>query len=415
MRALLPSLVILSLLFGIQWYAFQAVITVINALTFPEYSLVYIFWWLTTGGISLTALLGFVHSRHTGKLTSTGRWLANAFATLLVGSVTLGLVVFLEDVYRLTAMSLTYLSQLSEGLQWPARTPWVSAVGLFLALALVVAMIDGAIWGKYRYKVHKITLRFPNLPQAFDGFRIVQISDIHAGSFSHKEGVEKGIKLVQQQNADLFVFTGDLVNNVATEIDPWISHFSKIKAPLGQFSVLGNHDYGDYISWPDNASKKANLEHLKDQHNKLGYRLLLDEAVRIEKKGQTIYLAGVENWGLGFGKRGNLAKALIDVPRDAFKILLSHDPSHWEAQVNSYPISVELTLSGHTHGMQFGLELFGWKWSPVQWRYPHWAGLKEGHGKYLYINRGFGFIGFNGRVGIYPEITVIELLKEEEK
>jgi uncharacterized protein len=415
MRTLLPVIIILLLLLGLQWYAFQGIITVINYFTFSEYSFLYILWWVLVVGISFTAFFGFLHARHSGKISTTGRVLANAFTTLLVCSIALVSVLFMEDVYRFGAGFVRFFLGGAGSFEIPPRSVWVSLSGLVLSGGLMLGFIYGIVWGKYRYKVHRVRLKFPHLPAPFHGFKIVQISDIHAGSFQHPAGVEKGIKMVQQQNADLFVFTGDLVNNLASEIVPWIVHFSQIKAPYGQFSVLGNHDYGDYISWPTPMAKAANLAEVKLHHRHLGYRLLLDESVRIEKDGASIYLLGVENWGLGFGKRGNLAKALEAVPLNAFKVLLSHDPSHWEAQVKTYPVPIELTLSGHTHGMQFGFERLGIKWSPVQWRYKHWAGLKEFMGRYVYINRGFGFIGFNGRVGIYPEITVIELLKEEEK
>jgi len=276
---------------------------------------------------------------------------------------------------------------------------------------MIILFIYGMLFGKYAYRVVRHTLTFADLPTIFHGFTITQISDVHAGSFNNPKAVQKGIDLIKAQQSDLFVFTGDLVNNKATEIIPWIPYFSQIKAPYGQFSILGNHDYGDYVKWDSEAAKKANLQNLKQQHAALGYRLLLDEHVVLEKEGESIILAGVENWGLGFGERGDLQKALRHTDPAAFKILLSHDPSHWEAQVKQNPVPVQLTLSGHTHGMQFGIELFGIKWSPVKFRYAHWAGIKEENGRYININRGFGFIGFSGRIGIWPEITVITLKK----
>ena len=221
-----------------------------------------------------------------------------------------------------------------------------------------------------------------------------------------------GINHINAQKSDLFVFTGDLVNNAASEIVPYIGHFSQIKAPFGQFSVLGNHDYGDYIKWPTEADKIQNLNQLKAYHQELGFKLLLDEHVELHKNGEKIILAGIENWGIGFGERGDLNKALQNTSVNDFKILLSHDPSHWDAQVKNYPSKIQLSLAGHTHGMQFGIEAFGIKWSPVKYRYKHWAGIKTENGRYLNVNRGFGFLGFSGRIGIWPEITVIELKKK---
>jgi hypothetical protein len=254
-------------------------------------------------------------------------------------------------------------------------------------------------------------LFLPDLPENFDGFTITQISDIHAGSLDSVKGVMRGIDLINAQKSDLFVFTGDLVNNQATEIEPWIEMFKQITAPSGEFSVLGNHDYGDYIRWNSADDKVENLQRLKANHDKLGFRLLMDENVLISRGGNKIALLGVENWGLGFGQRGNLNKALAGLDPKMIKILLSHDPSHWDAEVKKHPLNIHLTFSGHTHGMQFGIEIFGFKWSPVQYRYRNWAGLAHENGRYLYVNRGFGFLGFAGRVGIWPEITVVELRK----
>jgi predicted MPP superfamily phosphohydrolase len=288
---------------------------------------------------------------------------------------------------------------------------WVEFSAIVFLLT-VLTFIYGMIRGKYAYRVIKHTLFFEDLPDSFDGFTITQISDIHSGSFKNPKAVQKGIDMVKQQKSDLFVFTGDLVNNKASEIKPWIASFSQIKAPYGQFSILGNHDYGDYVKWPTESLKQANLQELKLHHAEMGFRLLLDESLPLYKNGEKIILAGVENWGVGFGERGDLKKALRNTAASDFKVLLSHDPTHWESQVKTSPSKIQLTLSGHTHGMQFGLEAFGIKWSPVKYRYPHWAGVKEENGRFLNIKRGFGFIGFSGRIGIWPEITVIELKKK---
>jgi predicted MPP superfamily phosphohydrolase len=267
------------------------------------------------------------------------------------------------------------------------------------------------IRGKYDYKVHRHTIYFEELPDAFDGFTITQLSDIHSGSFDNVDAMQRGIDLAKAQKSDLFVFTGDLVNNAAWEIEQYIDRFSQIKAPYGQFSILGNHDYGDYIEWESLQAKAANLQKLKQHHAELGYRLLLDENVVLEKGGQKISLIGIQNWGRGFVQIGDLKKAMQDVDKDAFKILLSHDPTHWEEQVRFHPTDIHLTLSGHTHGAQFGIEAAGIRWSPVKYRYLDWAGLIKEKNRHLYVNRGFGFLAFSGRLGIWPEITVITLKK----
>ena len=312
------------------------------------------------------------------------------------------MVLFAEDCFRVLAGIYS---------EYPARSVYVSQAALVLAAIPFFAFLFGVTKGKYHYKIHRVQLVLKDLPKAFNGFTITQISDVHSGSFDSKKGVKRGVDLINAQGSDLFVFTGDLVNNQASEIEPWIDIFKPINAEYGKFSILGNHDYGDYIHWVNAEEKIQNLNRLKVNHQKLGFKLLLDEHVRIEKDGESITLLGVENWGLGFGQRGNLNKALNGVDKNSVKVLLSHDPSHWDAEIKNRPEHIHLTLSGHTHGMQFGIELFGWKWSPVKYRYKNWAGLFEEAGRYLYVNRGFGFLGFSGRVGIWPEITVIELKK----
>lgn len=315
----------------------------------------------------------------------------------------------ITDGYRLISGTMTYFAD--GNFSYPERPLTGIYLGILLASLIIIAFVYGIFRGKYAYRVIKHTLYFDDLPEAFDGFKLAQISDVHAGSLNNPKAVQKGIDLINRQQPDLFVFTGDLVNNKAEEVKPYINHFSQIKAPFGQFSVLGNHDYGDYVKWETDTAKRENLQQLKNYHAEIGFKLLLDEHVTLEKDGQQIKLAGVENWGLGFGERGDLNKALQGTSTNDFKILLSHDPSHWEAQVKNHPSKIHLTLAGHTHGMQFGIEAFGLKWSPVQFRYKHWAGVKEENNRFLNVNRGFGFIGFSGRVGIWPEITVIELKK----
>lgn len=298
---------------------------------------------------------------------------------------------------------------------FPSRSLWLSELVLFLALVLVVVIVFGLTNGRHYYKVREEVLRFSFLPEEFDGFKITQISDIHSGSLSDIKGVRKGIALANAQNSDLLLFTGDLVNNKAAEMDPWISEFNLLKAPFGKFSVLGNHDYGDYAQWESIDHKSSNLERLKEIHGEMGFRLLMNESIRIQKQGASIALVGVENWGKGgFHQYGDLHQATLDIPDDSFKILMSHDPSHWDHVVLKHNKKVDLTLAGHTHGMQFGFELFGFKWSPIQYFYKQWAGLYQQDEKYLYVNRGFGYHGLKGRIGVWPEITVITLKKSQE-
>jgi predicted MPP superfamily phosphohydrolase len=287
-------------------------------------------------------------------------------------------------------------------------------------MALVVAalpfstLLYGMYRGKYNYKVLKYSLEFDDLPDAFDGYQITQISDIHSGSFDpeySREKIEYGIDLINQQKSDVILFTGDLVNNRSDEMDQWIDTFKKLKAKDGKFSVLGNHDYGDYVDWDSQEAKAQNMKKLEVIHKQIGFDLLLNENRKLKKDGKEIALIGVENWGAGgFKKVGDLQRAAAGVKSEDFKILMSHDPSHWEKKVRNSKEHYHLTLSGHTHGMQFGIEIPGWiKWSPVKWRYKYWAGIYEEAGRYINVNRGFGFLAYPGRVGIWPEITVITL------
>jgi len=277
------------------------------------------------------------------------------------------------------------------------------------------SLLYGMYQGRYNYRVLKYTLTYPSLPDSFDGFQITQISDLHCGSFDNTEKVAYGMELINQQKSDLLLFTGDLVNNKSSEARPWVDLVANIEAPYGKFSVLGNHDYGDYSSWESEAAKQKNMEEMYQTHKDMGFDLLLNESRYIEKNGEKIALVGVENWGAGrFKKAGDLEKSIAQIQPEDFKILLSHDPSHWEAEVLPHSYPFHLTLSGHTHGFQFGIEIPGWiKWSPIQWRYKHWAGIYEEKEQKLNVNRGFGYLAYPGRVGIWPEITVITLKKEK--
>ena len=294
---------------------------------------------------------------------------------------------------------------------FPERRKFISttalaAAGIFSALA-----IDGIIFGKYRHTVRKVKLRFKNLPENFKGYKIVQISDVHSGSFFNPQKLQKAIDLINEQDADVVLFTGDMVNNYADEFKPFIPLFKSIKAKDGKFSILGNHDYGDYGAWNSREEKAQNIPTLKNYQAEAGFKLLRNENIALEKNGEKIYLLGVENWGIKpFPQYGDLDKALKGVPEDAIKVLMSHDPTHFDEVVKKHKTNVHLTLSGHTHGMQFGLDLKNIKWSPVKFKYKKWADLYESEGKYLYVNRGFGVIAYPGRVGINPEITVIELV-----
>lgn len=397
---LIPVVLFLAIFFLLNWYVVAGLQTVVHQAYVPA-----VFW--SVVGVVTVALGASIFYSSGRELGTAFKISAHAFLVLLVSELLFALVLLVGDVYRLLAGTVHLIG--GHQFMSPIRNPYWVDFGLLLFAISVLLFVYGMLRGKYAYRVINHTLYFEELPKAFDGFTITQISDVHAGSFKNPAAVQKGIDLIKQQDSDLFVFTGDLVNNKAEEIKPWLGHFSQIKARYGQFSILGNHDYGDYVKWPSETVKTANLDQLKQYHAELGFRLLLDEHVTLQKEGEHLILAGIENWGLGFGERGDLQKALQGTTTTEFKVLLSHDPSHWEQQVKNYPSKIHLTLAGHTHGMQFGIEAFGIKWSPVKLRYKHWAGIKEENGRYLNVNRGFGFIGFSGRVGIWPEVTVITL------
>lgn len=294
-----------------------------------------------------------------------------------------------------------------------SRLKFMSQLAITFTVVPAIGFLYGMVRGAYKYRVHKVKVPSADIPDAFNGFKIVQVSDIHTGSFIENSHLNKAFDIVMEQGADLIVFTGDLVNNEATETKGYEEVYSRLKAPHGVYSVLGNHDYGDYKQWDSPEAKKQNLEDLKQVHANAGWRLLMNEHVAIEKNGQKIALLGIENWGgsMNFPKYGKMHLAHKGTEEYPYKILLSHDPSHWEKQVQPEYPDVNLTLSGHTHGMQLGIEIPGFRWSPSQWVYKQWAGLYKHGSQFIYVNRGLGFLGYPGRLGIWPEITVIELQK----
>ena len=400
---------IITLLFlaVFQWYSYQAVKTIVSNR-----------WILFVYFLLVVLIIGnlLFHTLLLERTTATEPRLMYAigfFITLFAFQAVVTLVLLGEDILRLPQGVYAYFTKMPGQTQFlPERRKLISHLAVGLAAIPFASLLYGMYRGKYNYKVLSYTLEYDDLPDAFEGFKIAQISDIHSGSFDNAKKVQHGVDLVNAQQADIVLFTGDLVNNRADEIHPWIKTFEQIKAKQGVFSVLGNHDYGDYMRWETEEAKKENLQSLFKAQKELGWDLLLNESRFIEKEGQRLALVGVENWGSGFKQKGDLGKALEQVKADDFKILLSHDPSHWEAQVLPHPFKIHLTLSGHTHGMQFGIEIPGWiKWSPVKWRYKQWAGIYESASQRLNVNRGFGYLAYPGRVGIWPEISVITLKK----
>ena len=402
-------LITLLLLVFFQWYSYQALKTAISN-RWILYGYVF-FTVIIVGNLLFYTLILERNTTNEPRLM----YAIGFFISLLIFQLLVSVILLAEDVFRIPQALYSFLKRVPEQTQFiPSRRKIISQIALGLASIPFASLLYGMYRGKYNYKVLSYNLEFEDLPDAFDGFKITQISDIHSGSFDNQTKVQYGVDLVNQQKSDLVLFTGDLVNNRADEIKPWIKIFNKIKAEFGVFSILGNHDYGDYMRWESPAAKRKNMEDLYDAHNEMGWDLLLNESRFIEKDGDRLAIIGVENWGSGFKKAGDLNKALNNVSEKDFKILLTHDPSHWEAQVIPHPFKIHLTLSGHTHGMQFGIEIPGIiKWSPAKWRYKQWAGVYSEKNQYLNVNRGFGYLAYPGRVGMWPEVSVITLSKSK--
>lgn len=336
---------------------------------------------------------------------------------LLIPKIILTVFMLLEDVFRIFSGTIThFVGDNDSGSFLPDRRKFISQMALVIAAIPFTSLLYGMTKGKYDYRVIRQPLYFTDLPDDFDGFTITQISDVHSGSFDNPEKIQYAIDLINEQKTDLMLFTGDIVNTHATEMHPWIDIFNKIdNHQYGKFAVLGNHDYGEYVTWPSQAAKDENFEAIKKVYGDIGFDLLLNQNKKIKKGSSEIAIVGVENWGKNFKQAGDLNKASEGLTNEDFKILMSHDPSHWEYEVKNHDKNFQLTLSGHTHGLQFGIEIPGIiRWSPVQYVYKQWAGLYENLGRYIYVNRGFGFHAYPGRVGIWPEITVFELKKAEK-
>lgn len=402
-------IITVALLVLIEVYAFQAIKTLFRvrwvAIGYEIVSLVII-------GI---IIYGFTQFDRAVGQNKQSLITAGFLLVTLLPKIVLALILFGEDVYRFFITIIHYFTQPDNTLlnHIPNRRKFVSQLALGLAAVPFLGLLHGIFIGKYNFRVIKQTLFFDDLPESFDGFTITQISDIHSGSFDNPEKIDYAIDMINQQPSDIILFTGDIVNTHASEMHPWLETFNRIKKPaFGKYSVLGNHDYGEYLTWNSKKEKDDNFAAIKDLHRQIDFKLLLNEHLFLNKGPDRIALVGVENWGHNFKQAGDLRKASEGLAPADFKILMSHDPSHWEYEVKNHNKHFHLTLSGHTHGFQFGIEIPGIvKWSPVQYVYKQWAGLYENMGKYIYVNRGLGYHAYPGRVGIWPEITVIELKK----
>jgi predicted MPP superfamily phosphohydrolase len=409
-------LVIIALVMGLlDLYVFQVVKSLTQSYSPKARMTLFIVYWAISALVLLLIFLTPYMSTE-GWMKTLRNYVMAILLGLFIAKLIAAVFFLIDDIRRLVTWAFNRLSRDSvaeagntkSGI---SRSAFLSWIGIIAGGSLFSTLIYG-FRNKYLYEVRNIRLAYENLPAAFRGLRIVQISDVHSGSFNNKEAVSRGVEQVLQQKPDIILFTGDLVNDRATEMHDYMDVFSKLRAPMGVYSTLGNHDYGDYVQWDSPEAKSANLEALKNVHKELGWNLLMNEHKVFERNGESIALLGIENWGAKgrFPKYGKMAEAYAGSEKVPFKILMSHDPSHWDAQVRTEYPDVDLMLAGHTHGMQFGIEIPGFKWSPVQYMYDQWAGLYEQGRQKLYVNRGYGFIGYPGRVGIMPEITVIDLV-----
>ena len=396
----------------LDFYVFQAVKSISQGASPRTRGVIYnAYWGCSVLVLVLLCLMPWLRQRLT--------WMQGYAFFIVIGiylaKLLVALILLIDDGRRLVqwaAGRLLTTSQPGTGLpgEGISRSVFMSWLGLGVGAGLYTALLYG-FTNKYSYRVRRLRLAFDNLPSAFKGLKIAQLSDIHSGSLTNPAAVSRGIDMVLAEKPDLILFTGDLVNDMAVEVGDYQSIFARLKAPMGVYSTLGNHDYGDYAWWENPESKKANIDHLMRIQQEMGWRLLMNEHVVFERNGEQIALMGIENWSAKarFPKYGKMDQAYAGAEKYPFKILMSHDPSHWDAEVRSVYPDIDLMLAGHTHGMQFGIELPGIKWSPVQYVYKEWAGLYEEGRQKLYVNRGFGFIGYPGRVGIMPEITIFEL------
>ena len=416
MRTPLGTFLFIAFALLMDTYIFQAVKVVSQSASPKTKAIIYGIYWAISA-LTIISFLIFFFTDHS--------FMGKKFRTYLFATA-IGL--FLS---KLIVIAFLFIDDIRRAIQWISgklffkntdvddmsgdgisRSTFLSWLGLAAGGTLFGSLLYG-FSNKYNYNVKRIQLAYDNLPAAFKGLKIVHISDIHSGSFTDKKAVAHGVEKILQEKADLIVFTGDLVNDRTSEMDEYMDVFNKLNAPLGVYSTLGNHDYGDYVRWPYNGiTKEQNLASLKKVHADIGWKLLMNEHVELEKGGEKIALIGIENWSskARFPKHGRMDLAHAGAEKYPFKILLSHDPSHWDAQVKPQYPDVDLTLSGHTHGMQFGIEIPGFKWSPVQYMYKQWHGLYEDGKQKLYVNPGYGFLGYPGRVGVLAEITVIELV-----
>ncbi len=409
---MMTILIFIGLFLVIDYYVFQAVMVVSKNWSPGWQKFFRIGFWIPTA-LSILALMWWAFDDPYRYSANVRNWVITGLVVTYFSKLFAVLFLFIDDFLRGVKWLSNYFSKGTSG-DLPgepiSRSEFLSKTALVASVIPFVTMVFGIVSGAHDYRVRRVTVKLPNLPKAFDGIRIAQLSDIHSGSFFNKTAVKGGVEMVLNEKPDVLFFTGDLVNNETSEVKEYLNVFEKLKAPLGVFSVTGNHDYGDYHRWPSDQAKKQNFKDLISAHKLMGFDLLLNEHRFLEIGNERIAILGIENWGgKGFAKYGKLDLAYAGTEETPVKLLLSHDPSHWDAQVRPLYPAIDIAFAGHTHGFQFGVELGDFKWSPSQYAYKQWAGLYQEGSQHLYVNRGFGYLGYPGRVGMPPEITILEL------
>ncbi len=413
MNRTITGIIFLLFLFGIDYYVFGAVKNITRGLSSNFRTVIHTIYWsasfLVLGGILTYRFLPLNFWNDSIKVLWQGFVMISVFSKLFV-------VVFLliEDLTRLIRWGGLQTKQMLNPNQKIdtsiSRSEFISKLALGAGAIPAVTFTYGIISGAHDYRIEKVNLKIPNLPKEFKGMRIAQVSDIHSGSFFNKTAVKGGVEMLLDQKPDMIFFTGDLVNNEANEVKDYIPIFGKLKAPLGVYSTLGNHDYGDYVAWKSPEAKRKNLEDLMEAHKIMGFDLLMDENRIFTEGGEKLAILGVQNIGVGrFPWYGDLGKAYEKTEDASVKLLLSHDPSHWNAEVTEKYKDIQVAFAGHTHGSQFGVKIGDHRWSPSQYIYKQWAGLYKEGDQQLYVNRGYGYLGYPGRVGMPPEITIFTL------
>ena len=395
----------------IDYYFFQGVLVASKGWNPPWKSLIRYGFWIPTL-LTIPALFWWTFDDPYRYSSNFRNWIITGIVATYFSKIVGILFLFIDDLQRGVRWVISLFQKNSSGNsagEVISRSEFLSKTALIAASVPLGAFAYGIISGAHDYRIRKVAIKLPNLPKAFDGIKIAQLSDIHSGSFWNKTAVKGGIEMVLNEKPDAIFFTGDLVNNESSEVKEYMDVFNKLRAPMGVFSITGNHDYGDYKSWGSKEAKQQNFKDLITAHKELGFDLLLNENRFLELGGEKLAILGVENWGTRFSKHGLLDKAYLGTEEASVKLLLSHDPTHWDAQVRPTYKDIDVMFAGHTHGTQFGVNIGDFTWTPVQHVYRQWGGLYQEDSQYLYVNRGFGYLGYPGRVGMPPEITIFEL------